>query len=110
MAIPVGARRPMHVSVGCGTKRVVEGACMNDRLASAAGKMRHRAAALLAEGGCKTPGLRQVETCDRSLAGKPANGRCLHDHLAGMGSSSRFPAARAVAIQEAIKGAIDLEY
>jgi hypothetical protein len=62
----------MYVAVGWGTKRIVEGACMNDRLTSTAGKMRHRAAAPLAEGGCKTPSLRQVETSDRSLAAKPA--------------------------------------
>src|SRR6267142_2246283 len=52
--------------------------------------MRHRAAALLAEGGCKTPSLRQVEACDRSRAAKPANGRCLHDHLTGMGGPVAF--------------------
>src|SRR4029453_16392542 len=98
MAIPVGARRPIHVPVGRGTKRIVEGTCMNDRLSSAASKMRHRAATLLAEGGCKALSLRKVKTCDRSLAAKPAKGRCLDDHLARMCGPSRFAAARAVAI------------
>jgi hypothetical protein len=105
MAIPIGTRRPIHVAVGCGTKRMVEGTCMNDRLTSAASKMWHRAATLLAERGCKTPGLRKVETCDRSFAAKPAKGRCLDDHLARMGGPGRFATARAVAIQEAVEGA-----
>jgi hypothetical protein len=63
----------------------------------------------LAEGGCKTPCQRQVEAFDETFAAKPAKGRCFHDHLAGMGGPGRFPAARAVAIQEAVKRAIDLK-
>jgi len=51
----------MNVPVGRRPKRVVKSARVNDCLPAAARQVRHWAAALLAEGGCKAAGLRQVE-------------------------------------------------
>src|SRR3954471_15829949 len=99
----------MHVPIGRGAERLVECAGMDDGLAAAAGQVRHRAAAALAEGGGKTAGLRQVEACDRCLAAQPAESRCLHDHLAGMSGPGRLAASRAVTVQEMVEGAVDLE-
>jgi hypothetical protein len=99
----------MRMPVGGNAKRFIKTSGRNDRLAPAAGQMRHRAAAPLAERGCKASSLRQVETHHGRFSAKPSQRRGLHDHLAGMRSPGCFPATRAMAVQEAIEWSIDLK-
>ena len=109
MDVPIGTRRPMRMPVGGSAKRFIETSGRNDRLAPAAGQMRHRAAAPLAERRCKASRLRQIETHDRGFAPQPSQRRGFYDHLAGMRSPAGFPATRAMAVQEAIERPFDLK-
>jgi hypothetical protein len=99
----------MNMPIGCDDKRAVEGSGVNNHLAATTRKVRHRAAACLAERGCKTSGLRQIETHNCLFSPEPSKCRGFDNHLAGMGSPGRFPAARAVAIEEAIERSIDFK-
>jgi hypothetical protein len=99
----------MDLSVGGGAKWFVEGSGRNNRLAPAAGQVRHRAAARLAERRCKASSLGQVETHDRRFSPKPSKRRGFHDDLARMRSPGCFPATRAMAVQEEIEGSLDLK-
>jgi hypothetical protein len=78
--------------VGGNAKRFIEASDMNNRLAPAAGQVRHGAAARLAERRGKASSLGQVETRDRRFSPKPSKRRGFHDHLAGMRSPGCFPA------------------
>jgi len=99
----------MSVSVGSSPKRFIEAASGNNRLATAARQVRHGAAALPAERGCKASGLRQVEADDGLFSPKPSKRRRLHDHLARMRGSGRLSTTWAMAVQELLKWSLDLE-
>src|SRR5882757_9114910 len=99
----------MNMSVGGSGKRFIEASGRNDRLAPAAGQMRHRAAARLAERRCEASGLRQVETHDGRFSPKPSKRWGFDDHLARMRRPGCFPATRAMAVQEEIEWSLDLE-
>src|SRR5579864_598268 len=99
----------MNMAIGGGAERFSEASGRHDRLAPAAAQVRHGAAARLAERRCKASCLGQVETHDGYLSPKPPQRRCLHKHLAGMRGPGRFPAARAMTVQEMIEWSLDLE-
>jgi hypothetical protein len=99
----------MNMSVGGGAKRFIEASGRNNRLAPAAGQVRHGAAARLAERRCKASSLGQVETHDGRFSPKPSKRRGFDDDLARMRSPGCFPATRAMAVQEVIEWSIDLK-
>src|SRR3954470_24382764 len=99
----------MRVAVGGNAERLIKASGRNDRLAPAAGQMRHRTAASLAERRGKAARQGQIETHHGGFTAKPAQRRGLHDRLAGMRGPACFAAARAVAVQEAIERSVDLE-
>ncbi len=86
---------------------VIQGACRNDDLLAASGRVRQRRAADLAEASGETLCFRQIESNDNIIPSSPPELPRRHENVGHIGTTCRFPAARAMAIVKSGKGWMD---
>lgn len=94
----------MDMTVGRAGRIVIKNAGWDDGLTAAAGQVGEGRAAVSAEGGGEAACGRQIVVGDAFLSDKPSQGVCLDGGVGGTGGAGGFPAAGAMAVDEALEG------